>query len=86
MRVNEFARHPERARQFTDGHERIVFGIDHSRQGELRRSLSGPRKPRAISVRRNLDTSALRRATRGPKPSFTLGRLDHRAARGVRSH
>ncbi|MGA8645152.1 hypothetical protein [Candidatus Binatus sp.] len=29
VREDEFARHPERARQFTDGHERIVFGIDH---------------------------------------------------------
>jgi hypothetical protein len=30
MREDEFARYPERARQFTDGHKRIVFGIDHS--------------------------------------------------------
>ena len=29
MCEDEFARYPERARQFTNGHERIVFGIDH---------------------------------------------------------
>jgi hypothetical protein len=32
MCEDEFARHPERAGQFTDGHERIDFGIDHSLQ------------------------------------------------------
>jgi hypothetical protein len=32
MCEDEFARYPERARQFTDGHKRAVFGINHTRR------------------------------------------------------
>ena len=45
MREDEFARYAERARQFTDGHEGIGLGIDHT----LRVSRN-PRRPTIQSI------------------------------------
>jgi hypothetical protein len=57
MREDEFARYAERVRQLADGHERIVFGINHTRQ------LVRP----ALGVY-PASHSALRRAPRGVTP------------------
>ncbi len=77
MCVDEFARNPECASQFTDSHERIDFGVDHI-------------LPVSCSSRRATIQSIFENLWFTPRDarnaSITLGRLDHRAARGVRSH
>jgi hypothetical protein len=91
MYEDEFARYLERARQFADGYEWIVFGINHSQQTG-RRSVhptfnraKGP--PRPLFIGRiyltNLqDLSAPGNA--GRSASLMLVRFDHQAARGGR--
>jgi hypothetical protein len=50
MPVNEFARYAERACRFADRHERIIFGINHTRQA-VRSALSvHPRSKEKLST------------------------------------
>jgi hypothetical protein len=73
MPVNEFARYAERSRQFTDRHERIIYGINHTQQA-VRSALSvhprlqqkAPRRPckTAESLCSIFKESGLRRAPR----------------------
>jgi hypothetical protein len=89
--VNEFARYAERARQFTDRHEGIVFRISHTRQS----CAPSSRRPPTIAAKspapsryrlRSFEKSALRRAPRGVPPRSRQAIIARRAvAAPVRS-